>query len=205
MKKNWIIIAVLVGLGACNMTVSKRKLPYYGEHIYTDTDTTFHTVADFRLVNQEGDTVTNADFADKIYVADFFFTSCPTICPKMKAEMLRVYEKIEGNREVTILSHTIDPKHDNVEVLLDFSQKLGVGTPTWHFLTGDKDEIYDLSMSYMVLSAEDPNAPGGYAHSGAFLLVDKKRRIRGVYDGTEPAQVDLLLADIDILLKEYAK
>ena len=105
-----------------------------------------------------------------------------------------------------ILSHTIDPKHDSVEVLREFAERLGVSSETWHFVTGDQDEIYDIGQtSYMVTAMEDKDEPGGYLHSGAFLIIDKQRRIRGIYDGTKEEKVDLLLKDIDILLKEYEK
>ncbi len=167
-------------------------------------DTIYHTIREFSFTNQDGEIVTNETFKDKIYIADFFFTTCPTICPIMKTQMLRVYEKYKDNPEVMLLSHTIDPKHDSVEVLHEFAERLGVSSNTWHFVTGDMDEIYDIGQnSYMVTAREDPDEPGGYLHSGAFLIVDKERRIRGIYDGTKAEKVDLLLNDIDKLLKEY--
>ena len=116
--------------------------------------------------------------------------------------MLRVYEEYKNDPEVAILSHSIDPTHDTVAVLHDFAEKLGVESSKWHFVTGDKDEIYDIGeTSYMVVANEDEEAAGGYIHSGAFLLVDKKGRIRGVYDGTVPEQVDVLINDIKRLTK----
>jgi len=169
-------------------------------------DTMYHTIPDFSFTNQDGKTVTQETFKDKIYVADFFFTTCPTICPIMKTQMLRVYEKYRGNPDVLILSHTIDPTYDTVEVLHEFADRLGVSSDTWHFVTGDKEKIYDIGQnSYMVTAREDPEELGGYLHSGAFLIVDKQRRIRGIYDGTKPEKVDILMKDIDRLLKEYEK
>lgn len=169
-------------------------------------DTIYHTIRDFSFTNQYGETVTQETFRDKIYVADFFFTTCPTICPIMKTQMLRVYEKYKGNPEFGILSHTLDPKHDSVSVLYEFSDRLGVTRDTWHFVTGDMADIYDIGQnSYMVTAREDPDEPGGILHSGAFLLVDKQRRIRGIYDGTKEDKVDLLILDIERLLKEYRK
>ena len=117
--------------------------------------------------------------------------------------MLRVYEKYKGNKKVKILSHSIDPKHDTLAVLKDYAERLGVSSDQWHFVTGDKEEIFDLAQkSYMVSVLEDQEAPGGVVHSGAFLLLDSKRRIRGHYDGTKAEEVDKLMNDMDILLKE---
>jgi len=169
-------------------------------------DTIYHTIPDFSFTNQNGETVTQENFRDKIYVADFFFTTCPTICPIMKTQMLRVYEKYKDHPEIMILSHTIDPEHDSVAVLHEFADRLGVTGDTWQFVTGNKEDIYEIGQnSYMVTAREDPNEPGGYLHSGAFLLVDKDRRIRGIYDGTKEEKVDILLQDIEKLLKEYHK
>jgi len=188
-----------------------NELPILGNKKFVDKevngevvkDTIYHTIRDFAFVDQDSNLVTNETFSDQIYVADFFFTSCPTICPLMKQQMLRVYEAYENESEVAILSHTIDPKHDTVAVLKDFAEKLGVKTEKWHFVTGNKDSIYDIGeTSYLVVANEDENAPGGYIHSGAFLLVDKQRRIRGVYDGTIPEQVDILINDIGRLIKK---
>ncbi len=167
-------------------------------------DTVYHTIADFSFVNQDSTMVNNNTFADKIYVSDFFFTSCPTICPIMKAQMLRVYETFNSNPEVMLLSHTIDPEYDTVALLKDYADRLEVTSEKWHFVTGDKEKIYEIGQrSYLVTVQEDQFQPGGYLHSGAFILVDKDRRIRGIYDGTKPDQVDRLINDIPILLSEY--
>jgi len=167
-------------------------------------DTLDHKIADFSFLNQDSAIVTNDNYKGKIYIADFFFTSCPTICPAMKKQMLRVYDEFEGNSKVAILSHTIDPEYDNVTVLRDYAERLGVSSSKWNFVTGDLDQIYDLGeKSYMVTAGEDEEAPGGYIHSGAFLLVDMDRRIRGIYDGTIPEDVDVLMNDIERLLMEY--
>lgn len=201
MKKLLLPFIVLM---ACQQQSSKEKLPYMGNTIYDENDTIYHTIQDFQLVDQDSSIVTNETFDGKIYVTDFFFTSCPTICPKMKAQMLRVYEKFEANNQVGILSHTIDPTYDTVALLKDYSERLGVRSDKWKFVTGDQDYIYDLAeKSYMSIADEDADAPGGYIHSGAFLLVDKERHIRGVYDGTVQEQVDVMMNDIEKLLKEY--
>jgi len=215
MKKSIIIYIFLVfGFSACVDVESHFELPVLGRQQVVEKmvdgkmvkDTVPHTIADFSFVNQDSAVVTNEDLKDKIYVADFFFTTCPTICPIMKKEMLRVHEAYKGNEEVAILSHTIDPEHDTVALLKQFAQNLGVDTKQWQFLTGDKDEIYDIGEeSYMVVANEDPDQPGGFIHSGAFILVDKKRRIRGIYDGTQKNSIDILIKDIKRLLKAYEK
>ena len=159
-------------------------------------------IAPFGFINQNGDTVTDAAVNGKIWVADFFFTSCPTICPKMKTEMLRVWESFKAENRVQILSHTIDPEYDTQEVLKDFADRLEINGNRWHFLTGSKDSIYAMAERYMISAEEDPSAPGGFVHSGAFVLLDGERRIRGYYDGTNPQAVDTLMADMRFLLKK---
>ncbi|MBC6426163.1 MAG: SCO family protein [Ekhidna sp.] len=201
MKK---FIPVFVLLAACSQSGKENLLPVYGATVIEEKDTTYHTIKDFRLMDQDSVIITNESISDKIYVADFFFTSCPTICPAMKAQMLRVYEKFESNKGFIILSHTIDPKHDTIPLLNDYAARLGVSSESWKFLWGDQDEIYELAEgSYLSIADEDAEAPGGFVHSGAFLLVDKDRRVRGVYDGTVKEQVDVLINDVKKLLKEY--
>ncbi|MFP4089740.1 MAG: SCO family protein [Cyclobacteriaceae bacterium] len=198
--------------GGASSDVEADRLPMLGRHDYVEktvngqtvVDTIYHTVGDFSFVNQDSSQITPATLDGKIYVADFFFTSCPTICPVMKTQMLRVYEEFKGHPEVALLSHSIDPEYDTVALLHDYAERLGVSSDTWHFVTGDKEAIYDIGLSsYMVTAMEDEEEPGGFIHSGAFILVDKDRRIRGMYDGTEPAQVDKLIKDMNRLLEEY--
>lgn len=205
MKRSWIILSLLsLGFMSCGTDAAYEELPILGRSEIVGGDTVYHTIAPFQFVDQDSNYVTNETFEGQIYVADFFFTSCPTICPIMKTQMLRVYEKYEEDPEVGILSHSIDPKHDTVAVLREFAERLGVESKKWHFVTGEKDQIFELGQkSYIVTAAEDASEPGGYIHSGAFILVDKERRIRGLYDGTKPEQVERLLNDIDRLKKEY--
>ena len=202
------VIFLLVGLTGCS---EADKLPILGEREVvtkqvdgkTVVDSVYHTIPDFKFVSQDGDTVTAATVNGKIYVADFFFTSCPTICPKMKTQLKRVHERFQTNPNVLLLSHTIDPAHDSVLALKTFAQELGVTGKNWLFVTGDRDKIYDIGQnSYMVTAQEDASAPGGVVHSGAFILVDKDRHIRGIYDGTTVDGVDKLMADMDKLLAE---
>ena len=194
---------------ACNS--SKEKLPILGnrEAIVKTVngkqivDTLYHQIPDFDFISQDSVKITQKDFAGKIYVADFFFTTCPTICPKMKTQMLRIYKKFKDNPKVAILSHTIDPRHDTPAVLKEFSKNLGIQNSMWQMVTGDKAKIYEIGQkSYMVSATDDPTQPGGIVHSGAFILVDKNRHIRGIYDGTEPERVNKLMEDMDTLLKE---
>ena len=176
----------------------RATLPILGRHVLMDSlendkkrDTLYHSIRDFRLLNQDNHWVTGATFEDKVYVANFFFTSCPTICPIMAKNMLKVYEKYRKDPRVGIISHTIDPEYDDASVLKKYANGLQVESKTWHFVTGDKAYIYDLAIqSYLSVALEDSTAPGGYLHSGAFLLVDQKKRIRGVYDGTITTSID---------------
>ncbi|MFZ6664020.1 SCO family protein [Peijinzhouia sedimentorum] len=210
-----IAITFFSGLISCESSTSgsQESLPILGRKEVVEKvlngetiqDTIYHTIGDFRFVDQDSSWVTPESFEGKIYVADFFFTSCPTICPIMKTQMLRVFEEFKDNPEVMILSHTIDPEYDTVALLKDFSERIGVmDNKKWKFVTGDKDEIYKIGQTkYMVSATEDVSEPGGFVHSGAFLLVDKDQRIRGIYDGTKEDQVDRLIKDIPRLLKEY--
>lgn len=159
----------------------------------------------FSFMDQDSAMVDVGTVRGKVHVMDFFFTSCPTICPKMKANMLTVYERFEGDDRVVLVSHSIDTRHDSVPVLKDYSVRMGVSAPGWHFVTGEKEEIMGMARTYMVTAEEDSLAPGGYAHSGAMILFDQDRNIRGFYDGTSEAETEILIADMAILLDEQAK
>lgn len=202
-----IFLFVLFLTASCSFQ-NKESLPVLGRHDFVEQndgtiDTIFHQIKDFSFVDQDSVMITNDTFANQLYVADFFFTSCPSICPIMKVQLLRVYEKYQENDRVAILSHTIDPEYDIVPVLKDYATRLEVETDKWHFVTGEKETIYDMAQtSYYVATRENAQAPGGYEHSGAFILVDPNRHIRGVYDGTDPEAIDKLLLDIDTLLGE---
>lgn len=203
MKHFKLSLIVWVAFLASCQSNSRDKLPFLKYEI-VDGDTIHHTVEDFAFVDQDSSKITRSTFEDKIYVADFFFTSCPSICPIMKTQMLRVYDKFENENQINFLSHTIDPKHDTVAVLKEYAERLGVSSSKWHFVTGEKDEIYKIAQtSYITLAGQDDQAPGGYIHSGKFILVDKEGRIRGAYDGTVEEDVDNLINDIPVLLAEY--
>lgn len=195
------ILAIAIISTAC--TKPKEALPILGVRKMNGADTLYHTIAPFHFVDQDSVLITNATFKDKIYVADFFFTSCRTICPIMKTQMLRVYAKTKAMPDVLILSHTIDPEFDTVALLHDFADRLGVESKYWHFVTGQKDSIYKIAQtSYFATAMEAKEEPDGFIHSGAFLLIDKKGRIRGKYDGTMEKDVDQLITDIERLRKE---
>ncbi len=192
---NFLAAVSLLFFGAC---VNKNKpLPIFGQRDLVGTDTVYHTIAPFQFVDQDSALVTNATFQDKIYIADFFFTSCRTICPIMKTQMVRVYEATKEMPDVLLLSHTIDPEYDTVALLHDFAERLGVESKRWHFVTGAKDSIYKIAQtSYFATAMEDKSEPDGFIHSGAFLLIDKKGRIRGKYDGTKEEDVNRLIVEI---------
>lgn len=203
-------LIVLVVISSCGGKKGAQKLPILGRQEFKEVDgkldTIYHTIPDFTFYDQDSLAVTSASFDGKIYVADFFFGTCPTICPVMKQQMLRVYERFNDNPGFGILSHTIDPAHDTVAYLKDFSLRLGVpDSKVWKFVTGDQDEIYRIGSAegYLVPVGEDSDAPGGFIHSGAFILIDQEKRIRGLYDGTKPIEVDALMNDITKLLAEY--
>lgn len=198
-----ILLAGILILISCEEASETTELPIMGmKELGADGDTIYHAIPTFALLDQDSTLITEQVVKDKIYVADFFFTSCPTICPKMSQQMLRLHDSLLMEDRVILLSHTIDPAYDSVAVLKTYAEALGVETHKWHMLTGDKEAIYNLGDEYMVPVAEDPDAPGGYLHSGAFILLDKSRRVRGYYDGTIPQEVDELLQDIQFLLKE---
>ena len=182
----------------------EKKLPFLGpKEVGKQGDTLYHKIPDFKFLNQDSLWVSQKDMAGKIYVADFFFTTCPTICPKMKTQLLRIYDKFAEDDRVRILSHTIDPEYDGVRVLKEYAKKLNITSPRWNLLTGKKSDIYRLGeKSYMVTAQEDANEVGGFVHSGAFILVDQNRHVRGIYDGTKEEDVNHLIEDIGLLLKE---
>lgn len=163
----------------------------------------YHTISDFKLVNQNGDTITQDFYRDKIYVADFFFTTCQTICPVMTDHMLKIQEELKDDPNVLLLSHTVIPKADSVPQLKKYALEKGVDDDKWNLVTGDKKHIYDLARkSYLAAKSEGDAGAFDMIHTENFVLVDKSRRIRGFYDGTDPEAIQQLMHDIDILRKE---
>ncbi|GHA45714.1 hypothetical protein GCM10007103_28520 [Salinimicrobium marinum] len=163
----------------------------------------YHTISDFELLNQNGDTITQEFYRDKIYIADFFFTTCQTICPIMTDHMLQIQGELKDDPEVLLLSHTVIPKADSVPQLKKYALEKGVNDSQWNLVTGDKKQIYELARkSYLAAKSEGDGGTFDMIHTENFVLVDKKNRIRGFYDGTDPKAIEELLEDLTILKKE---
>lgn len=181
----------------------EKPLPIIGHKTVEGTDTIYHTIPDFNFINQDSQRITQTTFEDKIYVVDFFFTSCPTICPVVKRQMLRVYEKFEEDDDrLLFLSHSVDGRRDSVPRLKIYADNLGVNSERWHFVTGDITEIYEIAEDYFSVAKEDPEAPGGFDHSGRLILVDQNKHVRSFCDGTDAEDVDRFMDDIEKLLDE---
>ncbi len=166
----------------------------------------YHSIADFNLINQNGKTITQNDYRDKIYVADFFFTTCQTICPIMTDHMAQVQKEIIYDNDIMLLSHSVTPKIDSVEQLKRYAIKKGVDDSKWNLVTGDKKQIYELARkSYLAVKTSGNGDEYDMIHTENFMLIDKKRQIRGFYDGTKQDDIKRLLKDIKVLKKEYAQ
>lgn len=200
----FFLATVLFSCGESEKEQPVKKLPIYGERETNEKgDTIYHNVGNFSLTNQEGEVYSHNDLEGKIYVADFFFTSCPSICPKMTTNMKRFAAAFKDNEEVGIISFTVDPERDTVEKLKKYADKNGIDSKQWNLLTGDKSTIYELGVyGYLLSAQEDALAPGGFLHSGQFILVDKEKRIRGIYEGTNAKEMDRMIEDAKILLNE---
>ncbi len=183
-----------------------RALLYFGKKKYnvTFSDTTYHTVKPFCFKNQFNENVTEQTIAGKIYVTDFFFTTCESICPIMSAELERVYKAFYNNPNFLILSHTVEPEVDSVPVMLKYAKLHGVNNKQWLFLTGSKKALYTMARTSYLLNNEVGNGDeDDFIHTQNFALVDYDKHLRGFYDGTDSAEVSRLIIDINLLLKEY--
>jgi protein SCO1/2 len=208
-----LLFVFFVFIGYILLTPTK-KLPIYNpadvnpklvdasvKHIRSN-----HTIADFKLINQNGDTITQLDYANKIYVADFFFTRCQTICPIMTLNMADLQEFYKNDTSVLFLSHSVTPVIDSISVLRAYADKKGVIDGKWNLVTGDKKQIYELARkSYFAVLEEGDGGEQDFIHTEQFILVDKKKQIRGFYDGTNKEDVQRIQEDIEILKKEYNK
>lgn len=165
----------------------------------------YHKIADFSLINQNGDTITQSHYEDKIYVADFFFTTCPTICPIMTKNMAAIQKRLKS-KGVYLLSHSVTPEIDSVAQLKKYAIEKGVDDDIWNLVTGDKKQIYELARkSYLAVKEDGDGGPFDMIHTENFILVDKERRIRGFYDGTNEGEIEKLISDLEILHNSYLK
>lgn len=223
MKKAIFYIATLILFSACKQTVKKENiqvketsrvehLPYYNDESFTphwltpnsEEEKQFHKIPDFKLVDQLGDTLTQKSFEDKVYITDFFFTTCPGICLKMTNNMTKVQEAFLDNPEVAILSHSVTPSIDSVSVLKTYAEKNGVIDSKWHLVTGDKTEIYNLGRNEYFVENDlgIPKDINDFLHTENFLLIDKNKHIRGIYNGLNRASIAQLITDTEALLNE---
>jgi len=208
----FFIVFSVVAISSFNyVQTQEKKLPIYSPSMVSDELVEedlryvkkYHRISDFSLLNQNGNNVTQEDYKNKIYVADFFFTTCPDICPIMTGNMLYLQENLKDTN-VMLASFSVTPKIDTVEVLKEYSTLKGVDDSKWNLMTGDKKQIYDLARkSYLVAKAIPDGKNHGMIHTENFVLVDRDKRIRGYYDGTNIEDMDKLLDDIQILLKSY--
>ena len=197
LKKHWIfatsmiIISIITVFSFYNVLTPEKKLPIYQPSMgkFQLVDSTiqhvkrFHKIDDFELINQNNDTVTNEAYDGKIYVADFFFTTCPTICPKMNQNLVDIQNTFPKRDDFGIASFTINPDYDTVEVMKNYADQYGVSNPNWHFLTGQQEDIYNLAnLGFNLYAAEVEGAAGGFEHSGNFALIDRQGYIRSRTD-----------------------
>lgn len=205
-KYSYLLLFFL--LFSCNES-EDRKLPYYDTPDFTPkweiTDTkTFHKIRPFKLINQENEVFTESDIEGKICVADFFFTSCPGICLRMTKNMSKVQEEFIDDDEILLLSHSVTPDKDNVAVLKKYAKEKEVDFKRWKLLTGEKDEIYDLGRQFYFVEEDEgiEKEDDVFLHTENFVLIDKNRHIRGIYNGLNPNSIQSLIKDIKVLKNE---
>jgi protein SCO1/2 len=203
-----LILSVIIITAIYSILNPKKVLPIWQPSMVNQelVDSTiqhqkkYHRIADFSLTNQNGETITQADYKDKIYVADFFFTTCQTICPIMTDHMYQIQKEIMDDEEVLLLSHSVTPRIDSVAQLKRYAKLKGVNDAKWNLVTGDKKQIYKLARkSYLAVKTDGNGDEYDMIHTENFLLIDKKRRIRGFYDGTKSEDIEKLLEDIKVL------
>lgn len=206
------ILSVIIISVFYNLLKVEKKLPIYQPASVNAelVDSTiqyrkkYHKIADFSLINQNGETITQDDYKDKIYVADFFFTTCQTICPVMTKNMHEVQKAFIADNDVKMLSHTVTPEMDTVAQLKRYAQEKGVNASKWNLVTGDKKQIYELARkSYLAVKDDGDGGSFDMIHTENFMLIDKERQIRGYYDGTDPKEIERLIEDIKTLKASY--
>jgi protein SCO1/2 len=203
MKYKFLTLLLLI-IVAC--TDNKQKLPYYNTPDFTpkweiSNEDTFHKIRPFKLINQENQSFTEQDLEGKICVADFFFTTCPGICLKMTNSMADIQKEFINDDEILLLSHSVTPEKDSVSVLKQYAQDKKVDFKRWKLLTGNKNEIYDLGRKYYFVEEDEGVKKGNdiFLHTENFILIDKQRHIRGIYNGLDPNSMADLIRDIKIL------
>jgi protein SCO1 len=199
MRNNIILIAFFFIL-SCSQEV--KQLPILGNPKMVNGKEVKHTIRPFNYMSQDSLPITNATLKDQIYIVDFFFTSCPSICPRVVKQMLKIHDEFKSNPNVRLVSFTLDPKRDTPSKLKKYADNLEVKADKWLFLTGDKDFTLELAHDYFVSAAEDAEAPGGFDHSGKIILVDRNGHIRSFCEGTDPTAIPAFMEDVKTLLKE---
>lgn len=195
-----LFLSCIFILPSCkDYSVTKDKLPYLG---IGAEDGEKPVIPPFQFINQLGDSLTEKNIDGKLVVTCFFFTSCPTICPKVTANMLKVYREFEDDQQVMFLSHSIDTRHDSVPILKQYADKLNIDDKKWNFVTGKKDDLFDLSKHYLSIVLEDPDVPGGFDHSGYIILLDGERHIRAYCDGTKAEAIPTFIEQVKVLRDE---
>jgi protein SCO1/2 len=186
------MVCLLLGIASCK----EAPLPYLGNQQTVNGQLVYHKIGNFSHYNQDSILMTNDSFKNYICVVDFFFTSCPSICPKVAKEMLKIQEGLSDIENVRLISFSIDPKRDTPERLKLYAENIGADSNKWHFLTGDKDLTLDLASTYFVAALEDADAPGGFDHSGKIVLVDRDGHVRAFSEGTDPSETDEFIKNV---------
>ncbi len=217
MKKILLLLAILVIPGIAYLIIQTGENNYSRLEIFgpkepvaaksgSTPDTIYHTIADFSFISQDSSLITQETVKGKIYIADFFFTTCKSICPKMTNHLMRVQHEFADDTEVVLLSHTVDPESDTPPVLADYAKKHNVVKGKWFFVTGDKKQLYDIARnSYYITAMPGDGTGDDFIHSEKIVLIDKDRRIRGFYDGTDYLEMTRLIEEVKLLKWEYSK
>ena len=219
LKKILILVAILIIPGVAYLILQTGNNNYQRLEIFGPkepvtktvngkqvTDTLFHTIGNFSFIGHDSSLVTQELFKNKIYVTDFFFTTCKTICPRMSNQLMRVQNEFKDDENILLLSHTVNPEEDTPPVLAEYAAKHNAISGKWYFVTGDKKQLYDMARnSYFVTAMEGNGGPDDFIHSEQMVLIDKEKRIRGFYDGTDYNDISRLIDEIKVLRWEYDK
>ena len=203
---NKIFKNIFILIFICSCKISKQKLPYFDSHDFSPKwNSVDHKIPKFQLFNQNGDTITNNDYTGKIYIADFFFTTCPGICPKLTKHMKILEDLYSNNDQIKFLSHTVMPWYDSVSVLNEYGKRYNIDSEKWNLVTGEKEEIYRVARDgyFADNSFKAQESVNEFIHTENFYLIDKNGKIRGVYNGTLEIEIERLKRHILTLEKEY--